>query len=86
MARGEPPTRTLIAWPADDEEAYMKLIDMAKDTHIVPLSMMTNGSREFAKWAPQIKAILYKGNLAQQPNITLVMCVRQKPFTFRTSP
>jgi len=76
MAHGEPPTRTLVALPADDEEAYMKLIDMAKDTHIIPLSTMTNGSREFVKWAPQIKAILYKGNPSQQPKITLVVWVR----------
>jgi ATP-dependent helicase STH1/SNF2 len=33
---------------------------------IVPLSTMTNWSGEFAKWAPQIKAVSYKGNPAQR--------------------
>lgn len=33
---------------------------------IVPLSTMTNWSGEFAKWAPDIKAISYKGNPAQR--------------------
>jgi ATP-dependent helicase STH1/SNF2 len=33
---------------------------------IVPLSTMTNWSGEFAKWAPQIKAISYKGNPSQR--------------------
>ncbi|KAJ4485467.1 SNF2-family ATP dependent chromatin remodeling factor snf21 [Lentinula aciculospora] len=33
---------------------------------IVPLSTMTNWSGEFAKWAPSIKVISYKGNPAQR--------------------
>ncbi|KAF9066567.1 SNF2 family N-terminal domain-containing protein [Rhodocollybia butyracea] len=33
---------------------------------IVPLSTMTNWSGEFAKWAPAIKVISYKGNPAQR--------------------
>ncbi|KAF5361681.1 hypothetical protein D9758_007383 [Tetrapyrgos nigripes] len=33
---------------------------------IVPLSTMTNWSGEFAKWAPSIKMIAYKGNPAQR--------------------
>jgi ATP-dependent helicase STH1/SNF2 len=33
---------------------------------IVPLSTMTNWSGEFAKWAPQVHAISYKGNPAQR--------------------
>ncbi|RDB29065.1 Chromatin structure-remodeling complex subunit snf21 [Hypsizygus marmoreus] len=33
---------------------------------IVPLSTMTNWSGEFAKWAPQVKMISYKGNPAQR--------------------
>ncbi|KAL0581366.1 ATP-dependent DNA helicase Snf21 [Marasmius crinis-equi] len=33
---------------------------------IVPLSTMTNWSGEFAKWAPSIKTIAYKGNPAQR--------------------
>ncbi|KAG7090792.1 hypothetical protein E1B28_009876 [Marasmius oreades] len=33
---------------------------------IVPLSTMTNWSGEFAKWAPSIKIIAYKGNPAQR--------------------
>ena len=33
---------------------------------IVPLSTMTNWSGEFAKWAPSVKMISYKGNPAQR--------------------
>ncbi|KAH7926188.1 hypothetical protein BV22DRAFT_1033109 [Leucogyrophana mollusca] len=33
---------------------------------IVPLSTMTNWSGEFAKWAPGVKMIAYKGNPAQR--------------------
>ncbi|PIL29895.1 hypothetical protein GSI_07805 [Ganoderma sinense ZZ0214-1] len=33
---------------------------------IVPLSTMTNWSGEFAKWAPDVKVISYKGNPAQR--------------------
>ncbi|KAI3622262.1 rsc complex subunit [Moniliophthora roreri] len=33
---------------------------------IVPLSTMTNWSGEFAKWAPSIRLIAYKGNPAQR--------------------
>ncbi|KAF8640822.1 hypothetical protein AX17_000471 [Amanita inopinata Kibby_2008] len=33
---------------------------------IVPLSTMTNWSGEFAKWAPDIKMVAYKGNPAQR--------------------
>ncbi|KAK0456862.1 SNF2-family ATP dependent chromatin remodeling factor snf21 [Armillaria borealis] len=33
---------------------------------IVPLSTMTNWSGEFAKWAPSIKMVSYKGNPAQR--------------------
>ncbi|KAI0932898.1 hypothetical protein AcW1_000117 [Taiwanofungus camphoratus] len=33
---------------------------------IVPLSTMTNWSGEFAKWAPGVKTIAYKGNPAQR--------------------
>jgi ATP-dependent helicase STH1/SNF2 len=33
---------------------------------IVPLSTMTNWSGEFAKWAPGIKVVAYKGNPAQR--------------------
>ncbi|KAI0063151.1 hypothetical protein BV25DRAFT_1824711 [Artomyces pyxidatus] len=33
---------------------------------IVPLSTMTNWSGEFAKWAPAVKTIAYKGNPAQR--------------------
>jgi ATP-dependent helicase STH1/SNF2 len=33
---------------------------------IVPLSTMTNWSGEFAKWAPTVKMISYKGNPAQR--------------------
>ncbi|TFK38607.1 SNF2-family ATP dependent chromatin remodeling factor snf21 [Crucibulum laeve] len=33
---------------------------------IVPLSTMTNWSGEFAKWAPQVKMVAYKGNPAQR--------------------
>lgn len=33
---------------------------------IVPLSTMTNWSGEFAKWAPQVKMVSYKGNPAQR--------------------
>lgn len=33
---------------------------------IVPLSTMTNWSGEFAKWAPDVKTIAYKGNPAQR--------------------
>ncbi|KAF5377272.1 hypothetical protein D9615_006425 [Tricholomella constricta] len=33
---------------------------------IVPLSTMTNWSGEFAKWAPQVKTVSYKGNPAQR--------------------
>ncbi|KAF8213753.1 SNF2 family N-terminal domain-containing protein [Mycena galopus ATCC 62051] len=33
---------------------------------IVPLSTMTNWSGEFAKWAPSLKVVAYKGNPAQR--------------------
>lgn len=33
---------------------------------IVPLSTMTNWIGEFAKWAPGIKIVAYKGNPAQR--------------------
>jgi ATP-dependent helicase STH1/SNF2 len=33
---------------------------------IVPLSTMTNWSGEFAKWAPSIRAVSYKGNPSQR--------------------
>jgi ATP-dependent helicase STH1/SNF2 len=33
---------------------------------IVPLTTMTNWSGEFAKWAPSIKVIAYKGNPIQR--------------------
>ena len=33
---------------------------------IVPLSTMTNWSGEFAKWAPGVKMISYKGNPTQR--------------------
>ncbi|KAF8887716.1 SNF2 family N-terminal domain-containing protein [Infundibulicybe gibba] len=33
---------------------------------IVPLSTMTNWSGEFAKWAPDVKMVAYKGNPAQR--------------------
>ena len=33
---------------------------------IVPLSTMTNWSSEFAKWAPSVKMISYKGNPTQR--------------------
>lgn len=33
---------------------------------IVPLSTMTNWSGEFAKWAPSVKIVAYKGNPAQR--------------------
>ncbi|KAJ7037457.1 SNF2-family ATP dependent chromatin remodeling factor snf21 [Mycena alexandri] len=33
---------------------------------IVPLSTMTNWSGEFAKWAPGVKVVAYKGNPAQR--------------------
>ena len=33
---------------------------------IVPLSTMTNWSGEFAKWAPGIKIVAYKGNPTQR--------------------
>jgi ATP-dependent helicase STH1/SNF2 len=36
---------------------------------IVPLSTMTNWSGEFAKWAPGVKTIAYKGNPAQRRTI-----------------
>ncbi|KAG1764096.1 SNF2 family N-terminal domain-containing protein [Suillus placidus] len=36
---------------------------------IVPLSTMTNWSGEFAKWAPTVKMISYKGNPAQRRNL-----------------
>ena len=33
---------------------------------IVPLSTMTNWSGEFAKWAPSVRTISYKGNPQQR--------------------
>jgi ATP-dependent helicase STH1/SNF2 len=33
---------------------------------VVPLTTMTDWSGEFAKWAPSIKVIAYKGNLTQR--------------------
>ena len=33
---------------------------------IVPLSTLTNWSGEFAKWAPAVRVISYKGNPAQR--------------------
>ena len=33
---------------------------------IVPLSTMTNWSGEFAKWAPSVRTIAYKGNPTQR--------------------
>ncbi|KAG6371548.1 SNF2-family ATP dependent chromatin remodeling factor snf21 [Boletus reticuloceps] len=36
---------------------------------IVPLSTMTNWAGEFAKWAPSVKAISYKGNPMQRRNL-----------------
>ncbi|KAF8546993.1 hypothetical protein OG21DRAFT_1490621 [Imleria badia] len=36
---------------------------------IVPLSTMTNWSGEFAKWAPAVKTISYKGNPMQRRNL-----------------
>ncbi|KAG1780724.1 SNF2 family N-terminal domain-containing protein [Suillus placidus] len=36
---------------------------------IVPLSIMTNWSGEFAKWAPMVKMISYKGNPVQRRNL-----------------
>lgn len=36
---------------------------------IVPLSTMTNWSGEFAKWAPGVKTISYKGNPAQRKTL-----------------
>ena len=36
---------------------------------IVPLSTMTNWSAEFAKWAPSIKVISYKGNPTQRRDL-----------------
>lgn len=33
---------------------------------IVPLSTMTNWSGEFAKWAPSVRMIAYKGNPLQR--------------------
>ncbi|KAF8624854.1 hypothetical protein AX15_005734 [Amanita polypyramis BW_CC] len=33
---------------------------------VVPLSTMTNWSGEFAKWAPDVKTVAYKGNPAQR--------------------
>lgn len=36
---------------------------------IVPLSTMTNWSGEFAKWAPSVKTISYKGNPMQRRNL-----------------
>src|SRR5580704_12939812 len=33
---------------------------------VVPLSTMTNWSGEFAKWAPSVKTMAYKGNPAQR--------------------
>jgi ATP-dependent helicase STH1/SNF2 len=34
-------------------------------TLLVPLSTITNWSGEFAKWAPSVRMIAYKGNPAQ---------------------
>ncbi|KAJ3514926.1 hypothetical protein NLJ89_g2080 [Agrocybe chaxingu] len=36
---------------------------------IVPLSTMTNWSGEFAKWAPSVKTVAYKGNPIQRRNL-----------------
>ncbi|KAH7883996.1 SNF2 family N-terminal domain-containing protein [Phlebopus sp. FC_14] len=36
---------------------------------IVPLSTMTNWAGEFAKWAPAVKTIAYKGNPTQRRNL-----------------
>ena len=33
---------------------------------IVPLSTMTNWTAEFAKWAPSVRTVSYKGNPAQR--------------------
>ena len=36
---------------------------------IVPLSTMTNWSGEFAKWAPSVRMISYKGNPTQRKSL-----------------
>ncbi|KIY45726.1 SNF2-family ATP dependent chromatin remodeling factor snf21 [Fistulina hepatica ATCC 64428] len=36
---------------------------------VVPLSTMTNWSAEFAKWAPSVRIIAYKGNPAQRRSL-----------------
>ncbi|KAF9234947.1 SNF2 family N-terminal domain-containing protein [Melanogaster broomeanus] len=38
---------------------------------VVPLSTMTNWSGEFAKWAPAVKLLAYKGNPTQRRNLQL---------------
>ncbi|KAF7310438.1 hypothetical protein HMN09_00585900 [Mycena chlorophos] len=44
---------------------------------IVPLSTMTNWSGEFAKWAPSIKVISYKGNPTQRRELEKELRVGQ---------
>jgi len=44
---------------------------------IVPLSTMTNWSGEFAKWAPSVRMIAYKGNPAQHRALQGDLCMGQ---------
>jgi ATP-dependent helicase STH1/SNF2 len=44
---------------------------------IVPLSTMTNWAGEFAKWAPGVKTISYKGNPTQRRNLQMELRVGQ---------
>jgi ATP-dependent helicase STH1/SNF2 len=44
---------------------------------IVPLSTMTNWSGEFAKWAPAVKLVAYKGNPMQRRALQAELRVNQ---------
>jgi ATP-dependent helicase STH1/SNF2 len=44
---------------------------------VVPLSTMTNWSGEFAKWAPAVKMVAYKGNPMQRRALQSELRVNQ---------
>jgi ATP-dependent helicase STH1/SNF2 len=44
---------------------------------VVPLSTMTNWSAEFAKWAPAVKIVAYKGNPTQRRALQAELRVNQ---------